>query len=107
MIHPSAKVDETAVIGPNVSIGENCVVEAGARIKDTCVFPGTLIKAHSYISHSIIGRDSEVGSWTRVEQLSVIADEVKIKDELFINGAKILPHKGIDKSYYEHGQIIM
>ncbi len=64
-------------------------------------------KNNAYISHSIIGRDSSVGKWTRIEQMAVIADDVKIKDELFINGSKILPHKSIDKSYYSNGDIIM
>ena len=35
MIHPSAKVSEDSVIGPYVSIGENVIVEAGARIKNS------------------------------------------------------------------------
>jgi len=39
--------------------------------------------------------------------LAVIADDVNIKDELFINGSKILPHKSIDKSYYSEGDVIM
>lgn len=34
MIHEDAKVSEDAVIGPNVSIGRGCIIEAGARIKN-------------------------------------------------------------------------
>jgi mannose-1-phosphate guanylyltransferase len=107
LIHPTAIVADDAVIGPNVSIGENCIIESGARIKDSCIFPNTKISAHAYISESIIGRSSSIGKWTRVEQLAVIADDVKIKDELFINGSKILPHKSVDKSYYSNGDILM
>eukprot|EP00343_Euplotes_focardii_P010702 CAMPEP_0205827838 /NCGR_PEP_ID=MMETSP0206-20130828/33233_1 /ASSEMBLY_ACC=CAM_ASM_000279 /TAXON_ID=36767 /ORGANISM="Euplotes focardii, Strain TN1" /LENGTH=161 /DNA_ID=CAMNT_0053129091 /DNA_START=590 /DNA_END=1075 /DNA_ORIENTATION=+ len=107
VIHPTATVADDAEIGPYVSIGENCVVESGARIQNSCIFPGTKIGRSAFISQSIIGRDSKIGKWTRIEQLAVIADDVTIKDELFINGSKILPHKSIDKSYYENGDIIM
>lgn len=107
MIHPSAEVADDAVIGPYVSIGANCKIGPGARIKNSCVFPNTTVKGHAYISGSIVGRNCVVGQWTRVEQLAVIAENVNIKDELFINGSKILPHKSIDKSYYQNGDIIM
>jgi mannose-1-phosphate guanylyltransferase len=55
LIHPSAKVDESCVIGPNVVIGENCTVARGVRLSDTCVMSKTLIKAHAFIRNSIIG----------------------------------------------------
>lgn len=35
IIHEEAKVDESALIGPNVSIGKGCVVKSGARIKNS------------------------------------------------------------------------
>ena len=41
MIHPTAVVSEDAYIGPNVSIGENWVVKAGSRIKESWIFPDT------------------------------------------------------------------
>ena len=107
MIHPKATVAEDAVIGPYVSIGENCVIESGARIKNSCIFSGTKVGSNAFVSGSIIGSGSKVGKWTRIENLAVIADDVVVKDELFINGSKILPHKSIDKSYYNEGDIIM
>jgi mannose-1-phosphate guanylyltransferase len=76
MIHPSAKVDPGSVMGPNVVIGENCTVERGVRISDTCVMSKTLIKSHSFIRHSIIGSQSIVGQWVRIEGISVVAEDV-------------------------------
>lgn len=32
LIHPTAKVHKEAVIGPNVTIGEGCTIQKGARI---------------------------------------------------------------------------
>ena len=36
-IHPTAKIDKDAAIGPNVSIGENCVIEEGVRIRESII----------------------------------------------------------------------
>merc|ERR1712065_109931 len=47
---------------------------------------------------SIIGWDSTVGSWARLENITVLGEDVAIKDELYINGARILPHKTIKAS---------
>jgi len=37
LIHESAKVEASAVLGPNVTIGENCVIGKGVRISDSIV----------------------------------------------------------------------
>lgn len=44
---------------------------------------------------SIIGWNSSVGRWARVENITVLGDDVTIKDELLINGASVLPHKSV------------
>lgn len=43
----------------------------------------------------------------RIEGLTVMGEDVHIKDELFINGAAILPHKSISESIFEKGLIKM
>ncbi len=55
LIHPTAKVDSSSVIGPNVVIGENCTIARGVRLSDTCIMSKTLIKAHAFVRNSIIG----------------------------------------------------
>lgn len=42
----------------------------------------------------------------RIENTAVLGEDVEIQDELYINGAKILPHKCISVSYPEP-QVIM
>ena len=32
IIHPSAKVHSSAVLGPDTVIGENCIVESGVKL---------------------------------------------------------------------------
>ena len=37
LIDPTAKVSETAILGPDVVVGPDCVVEAGARIMSSSI----------------------------------------------------------------------
>lgn len=66
-IHPSAEVDPTAKLGPHVSIGPRAVVGAGARIKESIVLEDAEIKHDACVLYSIIGWNSRVGAWARVE----------------------------------------
>jgi mannose-1-phosphate guanylyltransferase len=62
---------------------------------------GASIKSYAWISNSIIGWESTVGKWSRVEGVSVLGDDVQIGDELYINGGCILPHKSISANISE------
>ena len=53
------------------------------------------VRDHAWIMSSIIGWNSTVGRWTRVENITVLGDDVSIKDELYVNGASVLPHKSV------------
>lgn len=85
LIHPSAIIDPTAIIGPNVIIGANCKVGKGVRILNSALFEGAEIKGHTFIKNSIIGWRSIVGSWVRIEGISVLAEDVIVMNEIFIN----------------------
>ena len=68
---------------------------------------GSSIKSHTFMDGSILGWKSSIGSWARVVGLTVIAEDVQVKDETYLNGTKILPHKGINGSHPTAGTIIM
>lgn len=68
---------------------------------------GSKVDSFSYIEGSIIGWKSSVGKWCRVTCLTVVAEDVQIKDMTYLNGTKILPHKGVNGSHPEAGKIIM
>jgi mannose-1-phosphate guanylyltransferase len=53
------------------------------------------IRDHAWIASSIVGWNSTVGRWCRVENITVLGDDVSIKDELYVNGASVLPHKSV------------
>lgn len=97
-------VDETAVIGegcligPDVAVGPGCVVEAGVRLSRCTIMRGVRIKKHACISGSIIGWHSTVGQWARVENMTILGEDVHVSDEVYSNGGVVLPHKEIKSS---------
>lgn len=106
LIDSSAKIGKNCLIGPNVTIGANVIIEDGVRITKSAILEGAHIKAHSWISSSIIGWRANVGRWVRIEGGSVLGDDVTVKDELFVNGATVLPNKSLSSSI-PNPQIIM
>lgn len=106
LIDAAATVGEGCVLGPDVVIAEGCVIEDGVRLSRCTLLKNAKVKKHALVANSIIGWDSTIGAWSRVEGSSVLGEDVQIKDELYINGAIILPHKGISLSIAEP-QIIM
>lgn len=107
LIHPSANVDKGAVLGPNVVIGEKCRIGAGCRISNSTILGETEIKDHAFIRNSIIGWQCVIGHWVRIEGVSVVAQDVQIKDEVFINESMILPHRSIQQTIPNAGTIVM
>ncbi|KAK9896203.1 mannose-1-phosphate guanylyltransferase [Cystobasidium minutum MCA 4210] len=98
LVDPTAQIDPSAVIGPNVVIGPKCVIGKGVRLQRCAVLEGARVKDHAWVHSSIIGWNSTVGRWVRMENITVLGDDVAIKDELLINGASVLPHKSISGS---------
>eukprot|EP00158_Paraphelidium_tribonemae_P001828 Partr_v1_DN24856_c0_g1_i2_m29924 putative mannose-1-phosphate guanyltransferase len=101
LIHPTAKVGENCKIGPSVVIGPNCVIGDGVRLQKCVIMDGARVKSFSWVNQSIVGWNSSVGRWSRLEGVSVLGDDVQIADELYINGGCILPHKSISANISE------
>jgi len=106
LIDPSAKVSPTAKLGPSVVIGPNVTVGDGARISRSVVMEGSTIKPHAHVRQTIVGWSSTVGSWARTENVTVLGDDVEVKDEIYVNGGRVLPHKSISANV-EKPEIIM
>uniref|UniRef100_A0A183DY34 NTP_transferase domain-containing protein n=1 Tax=Gongylonema pulchrum TaxID=637853 RepID=A0A183DY34_9BILA len=94
-------VDESAVIGrdcrigPNVVIGPRVRVENGVCLRQCTVLSDSVLSSHSWVNSSIVGRKCSIGKWVRIENTCVIGDDVVVNDELYLNGARVLPHKAI------------
>ena len=52
----------------------------------------------SQVDMCIIGWQSKIGAWSRLENYCVLGEDVQCKDELYFNGAVVLPHKEIKDS---------
>ena len=95
IIHETAQVDPSAVLGPNVVIDAGCTIGAGVRIKNSTILGRTVVKPYTMITDSIIGWSNTVGSWVRMTDMCCTGEDVQIKDESSFTNVKILPHKGV------------
>jgi hypothetical protein len=98
MIDPSAKIGKNCRIGPNVTIGPNVVVGDGVRLQRCVILKNSRIKDHAWIKSTIVGWNSTVGKWARLENVTVLGDDVSIGDEVYVNGGSVLPHKSIKEN---------
>ena len=78
----------------------------GVRLKNAVVLEGVTIGANSWINNSIIGLKSKVGRWVRIQNVSVLGEDVHVADEIFINGGRILHHKEITNSIMEESIVM-
>ncbi|RKU49326.1 mannose-1-phosphate guanyltransferase [Coniochaeta pulveracea] len=95
LIDPTAKIGENCRIGPNVTIGPNVVVGDGVRLQRCVLLENSKVKDHAWIKSTIVGWNSTVGRWARLENVTVLGDDVTIGDEIYVNGGSVLPHKSI------------
>ncbi|KAK4337258.1 hypothetical protein RND71_044161 [Anisodus tanguticus] len=101
LIDSTAKIGDHCQIGPNVTIGSNVTIKNGVCLKNCAILSDTTIECHTWIDKCIIGWNCFVGKWVRMENTCVLGQDVSVKDELYINGAKVLPHKSLTSSITE------
>ncbi|CAH1970018.1 unnamed protein product [Acanthoscelides obtectus] len=112
LLDPTVKIGENCQIGPNVTIGPGVIIEDGkknqksVRIKRSTILKDATIKSNSWLESCIVGWRCCVGKWVRMEGTTVLGEDVIVKDEMYINGGQVLPHKSIASSVPEP-QIIM
>jgi mannose-1-phosphate guanylyltransferase len=95
LIDHSAKIGKNCRIGPNVAIGPDVVVGDGVRLQRCVLLKGSKVKDHAWVKSTIVGWNSTVGKWARLENVTVLGDDVTIGDEIYVNGGCVLPHKSI------------
>jgi len=106
LVDKTAKIGTGCKIGPNVTIGPGAIVEDGVCIKRSTILQGAVVRSHTWLDSCIIGWRSVVGQWVRMENCTVLGEDVIVKDEIYINGGQVLPHKAIAASVPDP-QIIM
>ena len=99
LIDPSAQIGAECKIGPNVVIGANCKIGAGSRLKNCSIFYGTEVGKGCLISNSIVSWRCKIGGWVRIENMSAIAEDVVISEEVKLNQCKVMSHKNVSTSH--------
>ncbi|EPR62968.1 GDP-D-mannose pyrophosphorylase [Toxoplasma gondii GAB2-2007-GAL-DOM2] len=107
LVDPSAKIGEDCLIGPDVTIDRGVVVGRGCRLQRSALMEGVRVGDYTWMETAIVGWQSRIGKWCRIEGLTVVGEDVHIRSECCINGAFVLPHKSITQSIREPGSIIM
>ena len=79
LIDPSAIIGKNCRIGPNVTIGPKVVIGNGVRIQRSVLLSGCRIKDHAWIKSTIVGWNCSIGRWSRLENVSVLGDDVSIE----------------------------
>lgn len=69
MIHPTAIIDSSAILGSNVKIGPYSIIDKGVEIHDGCEIG----------PHVVIRGDTTIGKETRIFQFSSIGEEPQDK----------------------------
>ncbi|KJE98192.1 mannose-1-phosphate guanylyltransferase [Capsaspora owczarzaki ATCC 30864] len=114
IIDPTATVDPTCKLGPNVTIGPGAKIGAGVRIVDSIVLDQVEVKPHACIIHAVIGWQSIVGAWSRVEGVpglpgtgnqyvngqknngvTILGKGVEVAAEIIVRNCIVLPHKSL------------
>ncbi|RVX72518.1 hypothetical protein B0A52_03708 [Exophiala mesophila] len=117
-IHPTATVDPTAKLGPNVSIGPKAIIGAGARVKEAIVLDEAEVKHDAIVLYAIVGWNSRVGAWARVEgsstpitshsssiikngvkvqSITILGKECSVNDEVRVQNCICLPYKELKR----------
>ena len=123
-IHPTAIIHPSAKLGPNVSIGPRVVIGRGVRIRDSIILDNVEIKNDSCVLNAVVGWDSKIGCWSRVEgapgesshhnatvkgqkipSAAILGKNVTVADEIAIRNCIVLPHKELKSS--QHNEIVM
>ncbi|XP_044294310.1 mannose-1-phosphate guanyltransferase alpha isoform X1 [Varanus komodoensis] len=132
-IHPTAVVDASAVLGPSVSIGKGVTIGAGVRVRESIILHGASLQDHTCVLNSIVGWDSTIGRWARVEgtpsdpnpndpyakidsetlfrdgrltpSITILGCNVTIPPEVVILNSIVLSHKELSRSF--KNQIIL
>lgn len=79
VIGPKAEVRHGAYIRGNTWVGSNAVVGHTTEVKGSIFFDGAKAGHFAYVGDSILGRDVNLGAGTKLANLKLKGDAVKVK----------------------------
>ncbi len=94
-------------IGPNVSLADAVIIGKGCRVENSIVYSGAVIEDYSSVKNAILGENSVLERWVKVESGSLIGDFAQIMDGVTITeGVSICPSKTIEESILQPKQVM-
>jgi mannose-1-phosphate guanylyltransferase len=100
-------IGEDSRIGPNVSIADDVIIGKGCRIENSIIFGGAVIEDYSSVKNAILGENSVLERWVKVESGSLIGDFAQISDGVTITeGVSICPSKTVEESILQPRQVM-
>ncbi len=77
-IGKDAKIGPNCHIRPSTHIGSDCKVGAASEVKNSIIMKGTQVPHHNYVGDSVIGKDCNFGSGTKVANLRLDDKNIKV-----------------------------
>jgi len=113
-VESPAYVGEGVILGRGSEVGPRAIIHRGsrvgecARVVDSIIFENSTISKGSYVRGSIIGGDSYVGKWVRIEDGSVLGDGVYVRDNVFIGRrSRVGPYREVPDSIYGEEEVLL
>ncbi|KAJ3072190.1 mannose-1-phosphate guanyltransferase [Podochytrium sp. JEL0797] len=106
LMDATVQIGKGCKIGPNVVLGPGVVIGDGVCMSQSVVLANSVVKSHAWVQNTIVGWNNTIGQWSRLENVCVLGEDVHVSDGIYMNGAKVLPHKSVNSSVTEP-QIIM
>lgn len=79
IIGRNVEVRHGAYIRGNVIVGDDCVVGHATEVKGSIFLPGAQAGHFAYVGDSILGRDVNLGAGTKLANLRLAHDEVRVR----------------------------
>lgn len=75
-IGKNSQVGPNCLVRPCTSIGDNCKIGNAVEVKNSIIMDGTNVPHHNYVGDSVLGRDCNLGSGTKVANLRLDEEEI-------------------------------
>jgi mannose-1-phosphate guanylyltransferase len=86
------RIDESAMVGPNVVLGDGCIVGAGAKIVDSVLWDDVTVEGGANVEEAIIASGARIGAGAKVGRGSVLGHDVIIERETVVpEGGRVGP----------------
>mgnify|MGYP006280169723 FL=1 len=86
VIGENCKIGPNCYIRPHTTIGNNCHIGNACEIKNSIIMDNTNVPHHNYVGDSVIGRDCNLGSGTKIANLRLDKKNINVT----LNGIQII-----------------